>query len=491
MTQSANRPDPADETEDFPDPAGDSEDFLVAQVEKLLGENVALKSLIEGLQARIAELERRLGLDSSNSSKPPSSDGPKRPARTSSLREPSGKRSGGQKGHPGETLKQVTTPDVVIDHYPDRCEGCGAALTPAMAKGHSARQVFDLPEPRPAVVTEHRVYACCCAQCGKRTQASFPAGVAAPVQYGPRICAMVVYLLHGHFLPEDRLAELMRDLFGVGVVPATIARMSRSCANRLQSFVDAVRQEVCRGKVKHLDETGFRLGGRNQWLHIASTALLTFYRVCAERGSLLAGVVGIVVHDHWKPYYTMKDVLHALCNGHHLRELKALIELDREDWARKMQILLRRACHAINLAHERGMPLKPQLIAAIERRYNAIVAEGLAFHQALPALRHARPSGKKPRRVGHNLLLRFDQRKIDVLRFLHDPTVPFTNNQAERDARMMKLRQKISGGFRTRASADDFATIRSVLSTARKQGWNILRTLTQGPEELTLALRTV
>ncbi len=481
MTQAANRADPA----------GDTEDFLVAQIEKLLAENAGLKALIEGQQARIAELERRLAINSSNSSKPPSSDGPKRPARTRSLREPSSKPRGGQKGHPGETLRQVTTPDRVVDHYPESCAGCGAALSSAMAISHSARQVFDLPEPPAPVVTEHRAHACCCAQCGKRTQAAFPAGVAAPVQYGPRICAMVVYLLHGHFLPEDRLAELMHDLFGVSVVPATIARMSRSCANRLASFVDAVRQEVCRVKVKHLDETGFRLGGKPQWLHIASTALLTFYRVCAERGSLLPGVVGIVVHDHWKPYYTMTDVLHALCNAHHLRELKALIELDREDWARKMQILLRRTCHAINLARERGITLKPRLIARIGRRYDAIVAEGLAFHQGLPALRRAEGRGKTPRRVGHNLLLRLDRRRGDVLRFLHDPNVPFTNNQAESDARMMKLRQKISGGFRAKASADDFAIIRSALSTARKQGWNILHTLTQGPEELILSLRTV
>ena len=480
MTQPANRPDPA----------GDSEDFLVAQIERLLVENAALKGLIEGLQARIGELERRLGLDSSNSSKPPSSDGLKKPARTMSLREPSGKPRGGQKGHPGETLRQVMTPDVVIDHYPDRCGGCGAALTPAMAKCHSARQVFDLPEPRPSVVTEHRAHVCCCAQCGKRTQAAFPAGVTAPVQYGPRICAMVVYLLHGQFLPEDRLAELMRDLFGVSLVPATIARMSRCCANRLESFVDTVRQEVSRAKVKHLDETGFRLAGKNQWLHIASTALLTFYRVCAERGSLLAGVIGIVVHDHWAPYYKMKDVLHASCNAHHLRELKALIELDHEDWARKMQILLRRTCHAINLARERGIPLKPRLIACIERHYDAIVAEGLAFHQRLPTLRRQRCS-VQPRRVGHNLLLRLDQRRGDVLRFLNDPNVPFTNNQAEGDARMMKLRQKISGGFRAKASADDFAIIRSALSTARKQGWNILHTLMQEPDRLILSLRTI
>lgn len=488
MTQPANRPDSADDSK--PNPAGEGEDFLVAQFERLLKENAALKELIEGLQKRIAELERRLGLDSSNSSKPPSSDGLKKPERTMSLRGSSGKPRGGQKGHPGETLRQVMAPDVVIDHYLQSCAHCGTVLTPATATSHIARQVFDLPEPPAPVVTEHRVHVYSCPQCGKRTQAAFPAGIAAPVQYGPRICAMVVYLLHGHFLPEDRLAELMRDLFGVSVVPATIARMSRCCADRLQSFVEAVRQEVCRAKVKHLDETGFRLGSRMQWLHIASTALLTFYRICADRGSVLAGVVGIVVHDHWKPYYTMKDVLHALCNAHHLRELKALIELDHEDWARKMQILLRRACHAINLARERRIPLKVRLIARIEQRYDAIVAEGLAFHQALPALRRCKRGGIK-RRIGHNLLLRLQERRADVLRFLHDPGVPFTNNQAEGDARMMKLRQKISGGFRAQGSADDFAIIRSALSTARKQGWNILETLMQGPEKLILSLRTV
>lgn len=481
MTQPANRPDLADQ----------AEDTLSAENATLWRENTALKELIAGLQSRIAELERRLGLNSSNSGKPPSSDGLKKPARTRSLREPSGKPRGGQKGHPGETLRQVLTPDVVIDHYPESCAGCGAPLTPEMATCHTGRQVFDLPEPRPPVVTEHRAHICSCTQCGKRTQATFPAGVAAPVQYGRRICAAVVYLLHGHFLPEDRLGELMRDLFGVSLVPATIARMSRCCADRFQSFIDTVREEVCRAKVKHLDETGFRLGSKTQWLHIASTAFLTFYRVSAQRGSLLAGVVGIVVHDHWKPYYTMKSVLHALCNAHHLRELKALIELDHEDWARKMQILLRRTCHAVKLARERGIPLKPRLVTRMERRYDAIVAEGLAFHQALPALRRAQRRGWKPRRIGHNLLLRLHHRRSDVLRFLHDPNVPFTNNQAEGDARMMKLRQKISGGFRAQASADDFVVIRSVLSTAKKQSWNILNALMQEPEKLILSLRTV
>jgi transposase len=244
-----------------------------------------------------------------------------------------------------------------------------------------------------------------------------------------------------------------------------------------------------------MDETGFRIGGKTQWLHVASTGLLTFYRVCARRGSLLAHVVGIVVHDHWKPYYTMRGVLHALCNAHHLRELKALVEIEKEDWARKMQRLLRRACHATNLAREHGVCLKPRLIESFERSYDAILAQGLALHEAEQPLaraatrKHCKPRGRAPRRTGHNLILRLATRKQDTLRFLHDPAVPFTNNQAERDGRMMKLRQKISGGFRSLEGASDFAVIRSFLSTAKKQGWTIIEALAQNPSELASSLR--
>jgi transposase len=441
------------------------------------------------MQARTAELERRLGLNSSNSGKPPSSDGLKKPVRVSSLREQSGKKTGGQKGHPGETLCRTETPDAIIDHYPSACAGCGAPLTEATATGHAARQVVDLPEPQPLVVTEHRAHECRCAACGAQTRAAFPDWVTAPVQYGKRIGGFVLYLLHDQLLPEKRLAALMADLFGVPLATATIARISQDCAKRVLSFAIAVRDQVAAAPVKHMDETGFRIGGKTQWLHVASTMLLTFYRVSAKRGSLLANVAGIVVHDHWHPYYTLKGVLHALCNAHHLRELKALVEIEKEDWARRMQRLLRRACHAVNLARAQDVPLRPELIALIERRYDAIVADGLAFHAAQPALIKARPRGRPPRRVGHNLLLRLSTRKSDVLRFLTDPRVPFTNNLAERDGRMMKLRQKISGGFRSEPGAEDFAVIRSLLSTARKQGWGLLQTLTGDPTELIAKLR--
>jgi transposase len=465
-----------------------SKEELIALIAALRAENAALK-------ARMAELERRLELNSSNSGKPPSSDGLKKPARVRNLRERSGKKPGGQRGHKGETLRQVTDPDDVVNHYPAACSMCGVGLDPETSVGHSARQVFDLPEPQPLVVTEHRAHDCQCTACGAKTRAPFPDGVNAPVQYGVRITAFVIYLLHYQLLPENRLAALMADLFGVKVAAATIARMSRTCAERLRGFVETVRDLVAGAPVKHMDETGFRIGGKTQWLHVASTALLTFYRVCAKRGSLLTNIAGIVVHDHWKPYYTMQGVLHALCNAHHLRELKALVEIEKEEWARKMQRLLRRACHVTNRARERGIPMKPRLIDCFERRYDAILAEGLVFHEAQAPLVRAvskgggKRRGRAPRRTGHNLLLRLATRKQDTLRFLHDATVPFTNNQAERDARMMKLRQKISGGFRSLEGAMHFALIRSFFSTSRKQGWNIIDALTRDPSNMAKSLR--
>src|SRR3954468_5311546 len=479
---------PADDT-----PCGDNAPAMAssdAVIQALQAENAQLRADNAVLTARLAELERRLGLNSSNSGKPPSSDGLKKLPRAGSLREPTGRKSGGQIGHPGKTLCRTETPDAPIDHYP---AACGEPLTAATAIDHAARQVFDLPEPKPLIVTEHRAHGCRCTACGTQTRAAFPDGVTAPVQYGQRIAAFVLYLLPYQLLPEKRLARLMADLFGVTLVAASIARISRDYARRYAGFTDAVRDLVAAAALKHMDETGFRIGGKTQWLHIPSTIRLTFYPGSPQRGSLLANRTRIVVHDHCKPYYTMTGVRHALCNAHHLRELKALVDIEKEDWARRMQRLLRRACHAANVARARGVPLTPALVALVERRYDAIVATGLAFHAAQPMLgaptkRGCR--GPRPRRVGHNLLLRLSTRKQDVLRFLADPAVPFTNSEAERDGRMMKLRQKISGDFRSIDGARDFATLRSLLATARKQGWDLLTTLASSPVHLIARLRT-
>ena len=253
-------------------------------------------------------------------------------------------------------------------------------------------------------------------------------------------------------------------------------------------------QAVKTAAVTHLDETGFRIGKTTQWLHVAVTEWLTFYRVSPKRGSRLDGLTGMCVHDHWTPDSPLEGVIHALCNAHHLRELKALIEFDRERWAMRMQRLLRRACHATNLARTRGEPLPSRLVERFQRQYDAIVADGLVFHDAqlpLPAKTTApgKRRGRQKRRTGHTLLLRLQTRRDDVLRFLTDPRVPFTKNLAEQTARMMKLRQKISGGFRSEQGANDFAVIRPLIATAKKQSWNVLETLTHSPETLLAKLR--
>ena len=447
-------------------------------------------ALIMALLERIEELERRLGLNSTNSGKPPSSDGLQKPSRVNNQREKTGRKSGGQAGHEGTTLRQVATPDQVIDYYPQVCTGCGGALSVAQARGHQKRQVFDLP-PSVVEVTEHRAHSCECSQCGIETQAAFPAEVSAAAQYGATVVALVVYFQAWQLIPEDRLAELLGDVFGVEVATSTIAAMGQRKAQELAGLAEHIEQQVKHAAVKHVDETGYRITGVRQWLHVASTGLLTSYRTSAKRGAMLAEVRGIIVHDFWRAYFTLLGVTHALCNAHHLRELKALMDIEREPWARAMHRFLRQTCHAANLARTQQRSLSPRFLAWLSARYDRIVAQGVAFHENQPPLGAGLPKqrGRIRRRTGHNLLLRLRDHKEATLRFLHDPTVPFTNNQAERDLRMMKVRQKISGGFRSDTGAQTFATLRTVLSTARKQGWNILATLTTPSAILTQNLR--
>jgi transposase len=451
----------------------------------------ALLAHIEKQDGRIKELERRLGLNSGNSGKPPSSDGYRKKPNPQNLREKTGKKSGGQEGNEGKNLRQVEHPDKIIDHCPSACRGCGGALGLEDATEHRKRQVFDIPKPQPIEVTEHRAHCCRCAHCGTRTDASFPEDIAAATQYGANIAALVVYLQAWHFVPEDRLAELMHDVFGVDLSTATIAAMAQRKADQWNDLANHIGEQVKQAGVKHMDETGLRIAGILQWLHVASTALLTFYRTSSKRGAMMENVIGIIVHDFWRPYFTIEGVLHALCNAHHLRELKNLVEIEKEPWALAMSRFLRQACHATNLARRRQEPLKQAFLDWLSMRYDRIVEQGLALHDGMPSLETMprKRRGKPRRRAGHNLLLRLQGHKEDTLRFLTNPDVPFTNNQAERDARMMKLRQKISGCFRTETGARTFATLRTVLSTARKQGWNILDTIAQRPSILAQNLR--
>lgn len=480
-------------------------------------ESAAALATIADLRVRVVELERRAKLNSENSSKPPSSDGiakPERKIRTTSQRNhQKSKPSGGQIGHAGATLQQVDTPDRTINHFPFRCDGCGAKLKNSSASGYAARQVFDLPEPRPLEVTEHRAYACRCG-CGTVTKAAFPRGVAAPVQYGERIRGYAIYLNGQQLVPEDRVAQTMKDLFGVTISAPTVADSVARKATWLTGFMDeTVLGEALAAPLKHMDETGLRVNKDLLWLHVVCTPTLTHYRV-GKRGEMLSGVSGIIVHDFYKSYYTLSDVEHVLCGAHLLREQQALVEIEKEFWAARMQAALRGACHATNVARRmlqriadsygmtkaeklasvaKVMRRMASIAARVERRYAAIVAEAIAFHEHLPPfgkprLRKDGTPSKRPvaRRIGHNLAIRMRDHKAEVLRFVHDLSVPFTNNLAEQAMRVMKVKAKISGCFRSLAGARRFATLRGFIATARKRGWGIIEALALDAEALVL-----
>lgn len=458
---------------------------LQREIENLRAENAALRQ-------EVADLQRRLDKNSTNSSKPPSSDGLTKPPRVAgSLRGKSSKRSGGQAGHAGGTLKPVAKPDVIERHEAQACRHCFAGLTTAMIAGVEKRQMFDRPEPR-LEVTEHQAMIYRCAHCRGRTTASFPEGVTSSAQYGPRVRAAAVYLNVQQLIPEDRVAQAMADLFGATTLCSdSVVAWGKRKAEDFGALAAQIAALVAQAPVRHLDETGFRVAGKGQWLHTASTVALTSYRVSAKRGELPKGFRGgVVVHDHFRPYYALPAVRHALCNAHHLRELKALFEIEQEDWARRMQTLLRRACHVEHLSRDQERAPDQRLIALIGRRYDAIVASGIAFHEGLPALpktlkKDGTPrAGRAKRRVGHNLAQRLGDHKEAALRFLTNPDVPFTNNQAERDGRMMKLKQKISGCFRSVQGANDFAVIRTFIGTAQKQGWGVIQSLMRDPNDL-------
>jgi len=415
----------------------------------------------------------------------------KKPRIAGSLRGRSGKASGGQKGHKGGTLRQVADPDHVVGHEASACCHCGSPLEPRSAIGVEKRQVFDLPE-RPLVVTQHQASIYLCAHCRGETKAAFPEGVVSPTQYGERIKAAAIYLNIQQLIPEDRTAQALSDLFGAPLIcPASIVAWVRKKGEDLRQVYARIGERVAEVKVRHLDETGFRIAGKLQWLHTTSSLAFTFYRAGEKRGAIPENLQGgVVVHDHFLPYRRLDVVDHAFCNAHILRELQSLIEFDKEPWAEAMRDMLREANLAVHKAREAGATaLASDERAAFVDRYWAAVRRGLAFHRALPKLEtKANPRGRTKQRPGHNLLERLKTFKTETLRFLTDFDVPFTNNLAEQDLRMMKVKMKISGSFRTLDGAQIFARLRSVVSTARKQGCNILQTLTASPSQIMIAL---
>lgn len=435
-----------------------------------------LTSLVEQLMAQVRELEARLAKNSSNSSKPPSSDGLKAPPKTTSQRSKSGKKPGGQPGHLGSTLQQVDAPDHVVTHSPVTC-ACGQSLNEVQGASVERRQVFDLPEPK-VEVTEHRVEAKICPCCGEVSKGTFPDNVMAPVQYGERVQALAVYFAHQHFLPFDRLAQIFEDVFGIGLSPATCVNIDRKLFVHLESFEANLKAHLIASKVLHFDETGMRCNKKLHWIHVASSESATFYGMHTKRGQeamdefdVLPKFRGSAIHDHWFPYFAYTQVSHGLCNSHHLRELTFVHEQEKEEWAGELKILLLKAKKLVEDSAAKGC-LSDEHRSALEQEYANIVLKGFEYHLSLPALATGK-NGRQKQRPGKNLLDRLADKYECVLRFIKDFSVPFTNNQGEQDIRMVKLKQKISGCFRKPEGGKTFCRIRSYLSTARKQGWRI------------------
>lgn len=432
------------------------------------------------LTTRVADLEARLAKDSHNSGKPPSSDGLSKPA-PRSLRQKSGRRPGGQPGHPGSSLGWSQSPDQITEHRPECCAACGEPLTPADTVSVQRRQVQDLP-PLRILVTEHRGHACRCPACGHTTRAAFPGGVDAPVQYGPQVQALGVYLTAYQLLPFARSAQLLHDLLGVSLSPATLGAIQQQCAECLAPVEEQVKASVTQAAVAHFDETGARVDGHLHWLHVAATPRLTFYAVHARRGraatdetGILPAFAGRAVHDGWASYLTY-GCSHALCNAHHLRELTFLAEEGGFLWAQAMKRLLQDIKATTGRAKEQGHAgLAPPVRCGFEQHYAALLQQGQTAHPPAP---RTGKRGRAKQSAGRNLVERLSTHRAAVLAFMNDFSVPFDNNLAERDIRMMKLRLKISGGFRTQGGAEVFCRLRGYLSTMLKQGHQALAVLT-------------
>lgn len=452
-------------------------------LEAALAERDALIAL---LRAENAELRRQLGQDSRNSSKPPSTDSPFDKPAPKSLRRRSGRKPGGQPGHPGETLRQVDDPDEVVVHEPAECRCCGLGLSGRPVSAVTRRQCFDIP-PVKVKVTEHQLVERECA-CGARTAAASPDGVDAPVQYGPRIAAIIVYLYVGQFLSKQRTAAALAELFGTPVSHGTVAAMAARAAAGLGGFLEVVRERIAGAPVAHFDETGLRVEGKLRWVHSASTGKYSLITVHDRRGTaamdaagVLPGFTGVAVHDAWAPYDTYTEAAHALCNSHVLRELQAVTDQNppgQRCWAQQSADALRDMKDLIDTA----LAATPASLAGVDQaaltrardRYRRAVRSGAAA----TADRATKLQAKH-----HALAQRLINREKDYLRFSTDSAVPFDNNAAEREIRMIKLRQKVSGCLRTLTGAEQFCAIRSYLATAHKHDigfFHALTTLAEG-----------
>jgi transposase len=437
---------------------------------------------IAQLTDRIKELESQRSKNSRNSSKPPSSDGYGKPKPKNS-RKKSGKPSGGQPGHKGHTLEQVDEPDEIIEHAVDHCGQCGLDLSSTSVSDVEKRQVFDIPPPPRIQVTEHRAQIKTCPCCENRNKAIFPAQVSQPVQYGNRIQAIATYLNQYQLLPYQRLQEYFQDIHGLHLSQGTLRNILKRGHQHLEQFAHRAKAGVSTSEVAHFDETGMRVVESLHWFHVASTETITCYFIHPRRGTpamkdigILDGFEGYAVHDHYSSYYQF-DLYHVACNAHQLRELIHAYEQHQQQWAQKMISCLLEAKAEVDLAIERGKTaLSDERVRYYDTRYSRILREG---RQELPVLAPPKKvtPGRKAQHKVKNLHDRMVNHKHETIAFIYDLSAPFDNNQGERDIRMAKTKQKISGCFRSLTGAENFCRIRSYISTARKQGRNIYEAL--------------
>ena len=459
-----------------------------AVVELVVELVTALSTQLEALAARVAALETenaalraRLATNSRNSSKPPSSDGPGMKPHPKSQRKASGRKPGGQQGHVGRTLLAVDEPDEVSVHAPAQCRCCGQKLNEVAPVREERRQVHDLPPVKVRVV-EHRVETKCCPRCGMETSGTFPEDVVAAVQYGPGVQAAAVYLNQGQLLPLERTCDVIADLFGCPIAEGTLASAVGQCYEQLGKTEATIKEGIEGAGVAHFDETGMNVGGKTSWLHVASTPKLTFYAVDEKRGreamdriGVLPQFLGRAIHDGLPSYWQYEQCDHGLCNGHHLRELTFVEEQLCQPWAKDLKGLLLEIKQAVDEARGQGVAELPAVVRQdFGVRYDTILEAG---SKANPPPEPTGKAGRPKRGKAGNLVDRLTAHKEATLAFMEDFAVPFDNNQAERDIRMMKVRQKISGCFRTTGGAEHFCRLRGYISTLRKQNLPVLSAL--------------